>query len=92
MSTTVNHNNVLASPREIVHLNPETLPPRPSDEWTRFVCISDTHSRTFYAPDGDVFLHSGNLTNTEDYEMVIQSTAQDKDVGVVIAFESPICV
>ncbi|KAH6901881.1 Metallo-dependent phosphatase-like protein [Coprinopsis sp. MPI-PUGE-AT-0042] len=33
-------------------------------QWTRFVCISDTHSRTFPVPDGDVLLHSGDLTNT----------------------------
>jgi hypothetical protein len=40
------------------------LPPRPSDEWTRFVRISDTHSRAFDVPDGDVLLHSGDSTNT----------------------------
>jgi len=74
MSTvTSNDNVVLTSPKEIVYLEyiPETLPPRPSDEWTRFVCISDTHSRTFNVPDGDVLLHSGDLTKTgtlEDFE------------------------
>ncbi|KDR66481.1 hypothetical protein GALMADRAFT_80777 [Galerina marginata CBS 339.88] len=53
------------APREIVHLDysPTELAPKPSDEWTRFVCISDTHSRTFNVPDGDVLLHSGDLTN-----------------------------
>ncbi len=39
------------------------LPPKP-EGWTRFVCISDTHSMTFPVPDGDVLLHSGDLTNT----------------------------
>jgi len=60
-----NHNIILTSPKEIVHLEytPTTLSPRPSDEWTRFVCISDSHSRTFHVPDGDVLLHSGDLTN-----------------------------
>ncbi|KAF8816077.1 Metallo-dependent phosphatase [Phlegmacium glaucopus] len=64
--STVNHDIILTSPKEIVHLeyNAATLSPRPSDEWTRFVCISDTHSRTFDVPDGDVLLHSGDLTNT----------------------------
>lgn len=59
-------NIVLKSPTEIVHLEytPGELPPKPSDEWTRFVCISDTHSRSFDVPDGDVLLHSGDLTNT----------------------------
>ncbi|KAF9558975.1 Metallo-dependent phosphatase, partial [Agrocybe pediades] len=39
------------------------LPPKPSDEWTRFVCISDTQSHVFKIPDGDVLLHSGDLMN-----------------------------
>ncbi|KAF8159018.1 Metallo-dependent phosphatase-like protein [Pholiota molesta] len=57
---------VLSSAREIVHLEypPSHLPPKPSDEWTRFVCISDTHAHAFAVPDGDVLLHSGDLTNT----------------------------
>ncbi|KAI0089313.1 Metallo-dependent phosphatase [Irpex rosettiformis] len=42
--------------------NPPPAPPSP--DWTRFVCISDTHSRTFRVPPGDVLLHSGDLTNT----------------------------
>ena len=42
----------------------ENPPPVPSPDWTRFVCISDTHSRTFPVPPGDVLLHSGDLTNT----------------------------
>jgi hypothetical protein len=33
-------------------------------QWTRFVCISDTHTKTFDVPEGDVLLHSGDLTNT----------------------------
>ncbi|KAG5651803.1 hypothetical protein H0H81_007362 [Sphagnurus paluster] len=48
----------------LLEYDPETLPPPPSDQWTRFVCISDTHTRTFAVPDGDVLLHSGDLTNT----------------------------
>ncbi|KAF8159020.1 Metallo-dependent phosphatase-like protein [Pholiota molesta] len=46
---------VLSSPREIVHLEytPSQLPPKPSDAWTRFVCISDTHAHAFEVPDGD---------------------------------------
>jgi hypothetical protein len=38
--------------------------PGPSTEWTRFVCISDTHTNTFDVPDGDVLIHSGDLTGT----------------------------
>ncbi|KAK0195534.1 Metallo-dependent phosphatase-like protein [Armillaria mellea] len=58
---------VLESDAEVVYVeydNPFQLPPPPSDEWTRFVCISDTHSHTFDVPWGDVLIHSGDLTNT----------------------------
>jgi predicted MPP superfamily phosphohydrolase len=36
-------------------------PPHPGPEWSRFVCISDTHSRRFPVPPGDVLLHAGDL-------------------------------
>lgn len=38
-------------------------PPHPGDRWTRFVCISDTHSRRYSVPPGDVLLHSGDLSS-----------------------------
>ncbi|VDC06699.1 unnamed protein product [Peniophora sp. CBMAI 1063] len=39
-------------------------PPHPGPRWTRFVCISDTHSRTSYPlPPGDVLLHAGDLSS-----------------------------
>jgi len=38
-------------------------PPHPGDSWTRFVCISDTHSSRFVVPPGDVLLHSGDLSS-----------------------------
>lgn len=43
--------------------DPPALPGRSCD-WTRFICISDTHTRTFDVPDGDVLLHAGDLTGT----------------------------
>ena len=44
-------------------------PPSQAPQWTRFVCISDTHSSTrAFVPDGDVLLHSGDLTNTGELE------------------------
>jgi 3',5'-cyclic AMP phosphodiesterase CpdA len=58
----------------IVHLeyNPAALEPVPSaEEWTRFVCISDTHRRTFKVPPGDVLLHSGDLTNKGKKEEIM---------------------
>jgi 3',5'-cyclic AMP phosphodiesterase CpdA len=55
----------LDSTTAVVHLeydHPGTLP-ECAEPWSRFVCISDTHSRMFPVPDGDVLLHSGDLTN-----------------------------
>ncbi|KAF8965761.1 Metallo-dependent phosphatase-like protein [Flammula alnicola] len=68
---------VLKSPEEVVHLEytPTRLAPKPSEEWTRFVCISDTHSRSFSVPEGDVLLHSGDLTNlgtVADFEKTME--------------------
>ncbi|KIO29423.1 hypothetical protein M407DRAFT_227934 [Tulasnella calospora MUT 4182] len=37
-------------------------PPKPGPEWTRFICISDTHGGRFRVPEGDVLLHAGDLT------------------------------
>ena len=98
--STDNHNIVLTSPKEIVHLdyNPETLPPPPSDEWIRFVCISDTHTTSFDVPDGDVLLHSGDLTNTgtvEDFKKTmgwLGGLPHKLKMFGVIAFESPISI
>jgi len=38
-------------------------PAHPGPSWTRFVCISDTHSRTYPVPPGDVLLHAGDLSS-----------------------------
>ena len=59
--------NVLRTPTEIVYLDydPALLPSKPAEEgWTRFVCVSDTHTHAFPVPGGDVLLHGGDLTNT----------------------------
>ncbi|KAJ3536926.1 hypothetical protein NMY22_g5814 [Coprinellus aureogranulatus] len=37
--------------------------PHPGNDWTRFVCISDTHSRFPDVPAGDVLLHAGDLSS-----------------------------
>ncbi|KAF7439762.1 hypothetical protein PC9H_000098 [Pleurotus ostreatus] len=62
----------LTSADAIVHLeyDPAQIPAKPTQDgsWTRFICISDTHSRTFNVPDGDVLLHSGDLTPTGSVE------------------------
>ena len=41
----------------------DNTPPHPGSTWTRFVCISDTHSREYEVPPGDVLLHSGDLSS-----------------------------
>jgi hypothetical protein len=55
--------DVLESRLARVHLNCKGRPPRhPGTGWTRFVCISDTHSRRFDVPSGDVLVHAGDLS------------------------------
>ena len=38
-------------------------PAYPGPGWTRFVCLSDTHSETCKVPVGDVLLHAGDLSS-----------------------------
>ncbi|ESK94729.1 hypothetical protein Moror_14224 [Moniliophthora roreri MCA 2997] len=38
-------------------------PSHPGEGWTRFVCISDTHSECYPIPRGDVLLHAGDLSS-----------------------------
>ncbi|KAF8146418.1 Metallo-dependent phosphatase-like protein [Mycena galopus ATCC 62051] len=59
----------IVAPSSVVQLKYTGLPlPKPEPTtgkaWTRFVLISDTHGRTFPVPDGDVLLHSGDLTRS----------------------------
>jgi hypothetical protein len=37
-------------------------PPHPGSDWTRFICLSDTHGHTFTVPPGDVLIHAGDLS------------------------------
>ncbi|EGO21713.1 hypothetical protein SERLADRAFT_396959 [Serpula lacrymans var. lacrymans S7.9] len=41
----------------------QDIPCHPGPDWTRFVCISDTHSELFDVPPGDVLLHAGDLSS-----------------------------
>ncbi|KAA1466626.1 Metallo-dependent phosphatase [Dentipellis sp. KUC8613] len=57
----------ITTPTAVIHTayNAAVLPPKPENgHWTRFVCISDTHQHVFHVPEGDVLLHSGDLTDT----------------------------
>lgn len=55
----------MADDRQIIHFGTENgfndLQPCP-DGYTRFVLVSDTHTRTFPVPPGDILLHAGDLT------------------------------
>ncbi|TFY80573.1 hypothetical protein EWM64_g3437 [Hericium alpestre] len=61
----------IKTPTAIIHTaySYASPPQKPQDgNWTRFVCVSDTHQRVFPVPTGDVLLHSGDLTNTGQFE------------------------
>ncbi len=49
--------------RVYLYYDMENPPAHPGDKWTRFICMSDTHSDIFPVPDGDVLLHSGDLSS-----------------------------
>ncbi|KAG9029675.1 hypothetical protein FRB95_005016 [Tulasnella sp. JGI-2019a] len=56
-------------------------PPLPEDgNWTRFVCLSDTHSQRFQVPLGDVLLHSGDLTSLGKVRDFIATTEWLRDL------------
>lgn len=53
----------IETPGARVYMHYDAVPPHPGAEWTRLVCLSDTHSRTHWdVPPGDVLIHAGDLT------------------------------
>lgn len=71
---------VLTAEDVVVHVSWDLKnpPERPKDgTWTRFVCVSDTHCQIFPVPDGDVFLHAGDLSHTVSISQ-IQSSLQSE--------------
>ncbi|EGN99079.1 hypothetical protein SERLA73DRAFT_181880 [Serpula lacrymans var. lacrymans S7.3] len=75
----------------IVHISYDPLnpPPHPGANWTRFICISDTHSSTFNIPHGDVLLHSGDLSKMGREDQIKITVewlrAQPHPVKIIIA-------
>ncbi|KAH8831726.1 Metallo-dependent phosphatase [Flagelloscypha sp. PMI_526] len=64
--------------------------------FTRFVCISDTHSRYFEIPPGDILLHAGDLT-TMGYVGQVKESLEwlrglPHPVKVVIAGNHDMCL
>ncbi|KZS99185.1 Metallo-dependent phosphatase [Sistotremastrum niveocremeum HHB9708] len=49
--------------RAYTDYDPLHPPEHPGQDWTRFVCISDTHSGRFPVPPGDILLHAGDLSS-----------------------------
>ncbi|CAJ0760887.1 1450_t:CDS:10, partial [Entrophospora sp. SA101] len=60
------------------------IPDKPAPDWIRFVCVSDTHnmvnSRNFTVPEGDVLLHSGDLTKVGTVDQLEQAVNWLKDL------------
>ncbi|KAJ6469430.1 Metallo-dependent phosphatase-like protein [Mycena sanguinolenta] len=63
------HRTSIASPTSVVQLEypesgagPLPKPDSATGHWTRFVLLSDTHTKRCDVPAGDVLLHSGDLT------------------------------
>ncbi|TEB15291.1 hypothetical protein FA13DRAFT_1747593 [Coprinellus micaceus] len=53
--------------------------PHPGQGWTRFVCISDTHSHFPEIPLGDVLFHAGDMSSW-GYPAQIQQLCLDPDL------------
>ncbi|KAG8824530.1 hypothetical protein FRC19_001598 [Serendipita sp. 401] len=49
-------------------------------QWTRFICMSDTHCNTFEVPEGDVLLHSGDLTHSGRFKHLEHTAAWLKEL------------
>lgn len=62
----------------------DQVPVHPGPDWTRFVCISDTHSRTYDLPSGDVLLHAGDLSSWGIY------TQLEKTINWIKTLDHPI--
>lgn len=54
--------------------DPKHPPEHPGEKWTRFICLSDTHSRVHYSvPPGDVLLHAGDLSSWGHYRQLAKT-------------------
>ncbi|KAH7910166.1 Metallo-dependent phosphatase [Hygrophoropsis aurantiaca] len=72
------------------------IPPHPGHEWTRFVCISDTHSRIYSVPAGDVLLHAGDLSSWGQLNQLQPTVEWLKSLGhpvkIMIAGNHDLCL
>ncbi|KAF8126532.1 Metallo-dependent phosphatase-like protein [Boletus edulis] len=85
-------------PDYAIHVDVEgtQLPPHPGPGWTRFVCISDTHSRTYRVPSGDVLLHGGDLSSMGESLQLVTTIewlkSFDHPVKIVVAGNHDMCL
>ncbi|KAG1906607.1 Metallo-dependent phosphatase-like protein [Suillus fuscotomentosus] len=74
----------------------DIIPPHPGSDWTRFVCISDTHSHTFHIPAGDVLLHAGDLSSWGSLSQLIVTVewlkSLDHPVKIMVAGNHDLCL
>ncbi|KAG0706348.1 Metallo-dependent phosphatase-like protein [Suillus ampliporus] len=74
----------------------DIIPPHPGSDWTRFVCISDTHSHTFDIPIGDVLLHAGDLSSWGSLSQLIITVewlkSLDHPVKIMVAGNHDLCL
>ncbi|KAF5358489.1 hypothetical protein D9756_001739 [Leucocoprinus leucothites] len=80
-----------------VYSSEGSVPPHPGPEWTRFVCVSDNHSRTLYdMPAGDVLLHSGDLSSWGYPQQVMVTLdwikSLDYPTKIIIAGNHDLCL
>lgn len=72
---------VIQTEDTVIHVtyDPQQPPSKPTAfQWTRFVCISDSHCATFPLPPGDVLIHAGDMTRTVR-DHIIQSKPQSDE-------------
>ncbi|GLB35148.1 putative metallo-dependent phosphatase [Lyophyllum shimeji] len=85
-----------ASAKVFATYHPESPPAHPGSGWTRFVCISDTHSQIFPVPDGDVLLHAGDLSSWGHPEQVEVTLTWLSSLGhpvkIIIAGNHELCL
>ncbi|KAF8350879.1 Metallo-dependent phosphatase-like protein [Amanita rubescens] len=89
---------VLSSPSALVYIDYDltSVPQRPKGGWTRFICISDTHSSIFQIPAGDVLLHAGDLTSW-GYPQQVKNTLDwlsslEHPMKIIVAGNHDLCL
>lgn len=85
-------------PQVSVHLHfpQQEAPPHPGPGWTRFVCISDTHSGIFRLPPGDVLIHAGDLSSYGALPQLTRTidwlTSLEHPVKIIVAGNHDLCL